>query len=273
MEVIIEGKVKTVFETDEEDKVLIRYEDKVSAFNGEHIEYPRDKGAICCMISAILFEELGRVGIKTHYIDSPTLNTMLCHKVNIVPVEVICRNRAAGSIIEHTKGLREGQSFDPPIIEFFLKDDYKGDPLLTPDRVRLMGIDPKPFIVRTIEINWELQRIFKDIGMDLIDFKLEFGRDERGGLYLADEISPDSMRLWKIGSDERYDKDLFRKDEGDIVPAYREILDRLQPLKDNLSYQPVVRDRQSERARVEKISGYTEARHEASDELSITIGD
>jgi len=260
MKELIQGKVKTVFETDEEDKVLIRYEDKVSAFNGEHIEYPRDKGAICCMISAILFEELGRVGIKTHYIDSPTLNTMLCHKVNIVPVEVTCRNRAAGSIIEHTKGLREGQLFDPPIIEFFLKDDYKGDPLLTLDRVRLMGIDPKPFIVRTIEINWELQRIFKDIGMDLIDFKLEFGRDERGGLYLADEISPDSMRLWKIGSDERYDKDLFRKDEGDIVPAYREILDRLQPLKDNLSYQPVVRDRQSERARVEKIPGYIDAR-------------
>ena len=225
---LVEGKVKTVFETDEKDKVLIKYEDRVTAFNGEHIEYPRDKGATCCMISAFLFEKLEKVGIKTHYIELPTFNTMLCHKVNIVPVEVICRNRAAGSIIENTEGLREGQLFDPPIIEFFLKNDYKGDPLLTLDRVRLMGIDPEPFILRTTSINWELQKIFNEIGMDLIDFKLEFGYDERGGLYLADEISPDSMRLWKTGTKERFDKDLFRKDEGDIVEAYKYILDKLQ---------------------------------------------
>ena len=225
---LVEGKVKTVFETDEKDKVLIKYEDRVTAFNGEHIEYPRDKGATCCMISALLFERLEKVGIKTHYIEMPTFNTMLCHKVNIVPVEVICRNRAAGSIIENTEGLREGQLFDPPIIEFFLKNDYKGDPLLTLDRVRLMGIDPEPFILRTTEINWELQKIFEKIGMDLIDFKLEFGYDERGGLYLADEISPDSMRLWKTGTKERFDKYLFRKDEGDIVEAYKYILDKLQ---------------------------------------------
>ena len=225
---LLEGKVKTVFETDEEDKVLIKYEDKVSAFNGEHMEYPRDKGATCCMISALLFERLEAVGIKTHYLSVPTLNTMLCRKVKIVPVEVICRNRAAGSIIEHTEGLEEGQLFDPPIIEFFLKDDYKGDPLLTLDRLRLMGIDPEPFILRTTSINWELQKIFDKIGMDLIDFKLEFGYDDRGGLNLADEISPDSMRLWKKGTKERFDKDLFRKDEGDIVEAYKYILQKLQ---------------------------------------------
>ena len=225
---LLEGKVKTVFETEEEDKVLIRYDDKVSAFNGEHMEYPRDKGATCCMISALLFEMLEAVGIKTHYLSVPTLNTMLCRKVKIVPVEVICRNRAAGSIIEHTEGLEEGQLFDPPIIEFFLKDDYKGDPLLTLDRLRLMGIDPEPFILRTTSINWELQKIFDKIGMDLIDFKLEFGYDDRGGLNLADEISPDSMRLWKKGTKERFDKDLFRKDEGDIVEAYKYILQKLQ---------------------------------------------
>ena len=228
MKELVGGKVKTVFETDEEEKVLIRYEDKVSAFNGEHMEYPRDKGATCCMISALLFERLERVGIKTHYLSVPTLNTMLCRKVKIVPVEVICRNRAAGSIIEHTEGLEEGQLFDPPIIEFFLKDDYKGDPLLTLDRLRLMGIDPEPFILRTTSINWELQKIFDKIGMDLIDFKLEFGYDDSGGLNLADEISPDSMRLWKKGTKERFDKDLFRKDEGDIVEAYKYILQKLQ---------------------------------------------
>ena len=228
MKELLEGKVKTVFETDEEDKVLIRYEDRVTAFNGEHIEYPRDKGATCCMISAFLFERLERVGIKTHYIDVPTLNTMLCRKVKIVPVEIICRNRAAGSIIEHTEGLYEGQSFDPPIIEFFLKDDYKGDPLLTLDRVRLMNIDPIPFVIKTREVNEQLQKIFGEIGMDLIDFKLEFGYDCDGNFILADEISPDSMRLWKKGTKERFDKDLFRKNEGDIVEAYKYILQKLR---------------------------------------------
>ena len=228
MKELLEGKVKTVFETDEEDKVLIRYEDKVSAFNGEHMEYPRDKGATCCMISAFLFERLERVGIKTHYIDVPTLNTMLCRKVKIVPVEIICRNRAAGSIIEHTEGLYEGQLFDPPIIEFFLKDDYKGDPLLTLDRVRLMNIDPIPFVIKTREVNEQLQKIFGEIGMDLIDFKLEFGYDCDGNFILADEISPDSMRLWKKGTKERFDKDLFRKNEGDIVEAYKYILQKLR---------------------------------------------
>jgi phosphoribosylaminoimidazole-succinocarboxamide synthase len=228
MKELLEGKVKTVFETDEEDKVLIRYEDKVSAFNGEHMEYPRDKGATCCMISALLFERLERVGIKTHYIDVPTLNTMLCRKVKIVPVEIICRNRAAGSIIEHTEGLYEGQSFDPPIIEFFLKDDYKGDPLLTLDRVRLMNIDPIPFVIKTREVNEQLQKIFGEIGMDLIDFKLEFGYDCDGNFILADEISPDSMRLWKKGSKERFDKDFFRNDEGDIVEGYKYILQQLK---------------------------------------------
>ncbi len=228
MKELVGGKVKTVFETDDWDKVLIRYEDKVSAFNGEHMEYPRDKGATCCMISAFLFERLERVGIKTHYIDVPTLNTMLCRKVKIVPVEIICRNRAAGSIIEHTEGLYEGQSFDPPIIEFFLKDDYKGDPLLTLDRVRLMNIDPIPFVIKTREVNEQLQKIFGEIGMDLIDFKLEFGYDCDGNFILADEISPDSMRLWKKGTKERFDKDLFRKNEGDIVEAYKYILQKLR---------------------------------------------
>jgi len=228
MKELLEGKVKTVFETDEEDKVLIRYDDKVSAFNGEHMEYPRDKGSTCCMISTLLFEKLGRAGIKTHYINAPTLNTMLCHKVKIVPVEIICRNFGAGSIIENTEGLWEGQPFDPSIIEFFLKDDYKGDPLLTLDRVRLMNIDPIPFVMKTREINGHLQKIFGEIGMDLIDFKLEFGYDSDGNFLLADELSPDSMRLWKKGTKERFDKDLFRKEEGDIVAAYKYILQQLK---------------------------------------------
>ena len=156
-------------------------------------------------------------------------NKMICRKVDIVPLEVICRNRAAGSIVRETT-LQEGYSLPHPIVEFFLKDDSKHDPLLTRDRVRLMGHDPEPFIEMTLRINDILRSLFYILGIDLVDFKIEFGYTAHGELLLADEISPDSMRLWKIGGEERFDKDLFRKDEGDIVPAYREILDRLQPL-------------------------------------------
>jgi phosphoribosylaminoimidazole-succinocarboxamide synthase len=182
------------------------------------------------LISALLFEKLEARGIRTHFLELPSFNTMVCKKLNIVPVEVICRNFAAGSIVKNTQGLSEGMLIQPPIIEFFLKDDNKNDPLLTPDRVRLMGYDPDPLLEKASDINGFLQSLFTLIGMDLIDFKLEFGYDVHGDLYLADELSPDNMRLWKKGTQERFDKDLFRKDEGDIVEAYRYILSQLRGL-------------------------------------------
>ena len=228
MKEILAGKVKTVFETGDASKVLIEFHDKVTAWNGKHVEYPKDKGATCCLISALLFEKMEKNGIRTHYIDCPSLNTMLCKKLTIIPVEVICRNIAAGSIVKNTDGLREGQILQPPIVEFFLKNDSKGDPLLTGDRVRLMGVNPEPMKEVALRINGELQVLFNLIGMDLVDFKLEFGHDARGDLLLGDELSPDSMRLWKKGTQERFDKDLFRKDEGDIVEAYKYILQQLR---------------------------------------------
>jgi phosphoribosylaminoimidazole-succinocarboxamide synthase len=152
---------------------------------------------------------------------------MLCKKLTIYPVEVICRNIAAGSIVKNTT-IHEGTVLQPPIIEFFLKDDAKGDPLLTEDRVRLMGVNPDPLKEQALLVNGQLQVLFTLLGIDLVDFKLEFGYDVHGDLYLADELSPDSMRLWKKGTKERFDKDLFRKDEGDIVEAYKYILQKLR---------------------------------------------
>ncbi len=225
---IVTGKVKTVFDTDDAQRVLIRYEDKVTAWNGKHVEYPKDKGATCCLISALLFEKMEKAGIRTHYIDCPSLNTMLCKKLTIYPIEVICRNIAAGSIVKNTDGLTEGIRINPPIVEYFLKDDAKDDPLLTEDRVRLMGIDPTPMKEKALEINFQLQSLFTFMGIDIVDFKLEFGYDAHGDLFLADELSPDNMRLWKKNTKERYDKDLFRKDEGDIVEAYKYILQQLR---------------------------------------------
>ena len=227
MEELLQGKVKTVYETEDAEKVLIEFHDKVTAGNGELVEYPPEKGATCCLISALLFELLEKRGIRTHYLELPSLNKMICRKLTIVPLEVICRNIAAGSIVKTTT-LTEGTLIQPPIVEFFLKDDSKNDPLLTPDRVRLMGHDPEPLIERTKEINHELQSLFTLMGIDLVDFKLEYGYDVHGDLFLADELSPDNMRLWKRGTKERFDKDLFRKDEGDIVEAYKYILQHLR---------------------------------------------
>ena len=228
MNELLKGKVKTVYDCDgDAGKVLIEFHDKVTAWNGKAVEYPEEKGKVCCLISALLFEKLSNHGIRSHYIDCPSLNTMLCKKLTIIPVEVIVRNIAAGSIVKTTT-LTEGTLIQPPIVEFFLKDDSKNDPLLTADRVRLMGVDTSPLIQQALEINGMLQQLFLLCGIDLVDFKLEFGHDAYGDLYLADELSPDNMRLWKKDTHERFDKDLFRKDEGDIVEAYKYILQKLR---------------------------------------------
>ena len=166
-------------------------------------------------------------GIKTHYIDVPYLDTLLCKKLTIVPVEVIVRNIAAGSIVSQTT-LQEGTLINPPVVEYFLKDDAKDDPLLTHDRVRLMGIDPEPMKKVALEVNTHLKMLFAQMDIDLVDFKLEFGYDSEQNLLLADELSPDGMRLWKDGKS--FDKDLFRKEEGDIVEQYKYILQELKKL-------------------------------------------
>ena len=228
MNELLQGKVKTVYDVDgEAQKVLIKFHDKVTAGNGRLVEFPEDKGKTCCLISALLFELMEKNGIRTHYLGTEGLDSLLCRKLTIIPVEVICRNIAAGSIVKTTT-INEGTLIQPPIIEYFLKDDSKNDPLLTEDRVRLMGINPEPLAVITRDVNYQLQTLFTLCGIDLVDFKLEFGYDAHGDLFLADELSPDNMRLWKKDTKERFDKDLFRKDEGDIVVAYKNILQQLR---------------------------------------------
>ena len=224
---IIKGKVKTVFTTDDPDKVLIQYEDRVTAGNGKKELWVENKGRICCEISSIIFEKLEKVGIKTHYLSMIPERLMSCKKVRIVPLEVIVRNISAGSICRQTT-IPEGKLFMSPLVEFHLKDDSKDDPLLTYDRMKYMGYDAEEFIGKALQINRQLIKIFFDIGFDLVDFKIEFGDDSEGNLILADEISPDSCRLWKIGTNESFDKDLFRDEKGDIISAYKHILDELR---------------------------------------------
>ena len=220
------GKVKTVFTTDEPDKVLIQYEDKVTAGNGRHVDFPEGKGEVCCKISEFLFKKLEEAGIQTHYIDTYPVAIMSCKKVDIIPIEVVVRNVAAGSIVRQTT-IEEGKVFDGPLVEFYLKDDEKDDPLLTVDRINLMGYgnDIRPLSFHARAVNAVLKGIFEEIGLTLVDFKLEFGYDSDKNLLLADELSPDGMRLWKEGKS--FDKDLFRKGQGDIVEAYNHILSEL----------------------------------------------
>ena len=227
-EIFTKGKVKTLFKLDEPDKILIQYEDRVTAGNGKKELWVDGKGAVCCEISRILFEKISEVGIPNHYISMPTHRAMAVKEVEIIPIEVVVRNIATGSIVRQTT-IEEGTEFDWPLVEYFLKDDAKDDPLLTTDRIIKMGYnmeDVGEMEIMAREINSTLQNIFEDIGLTLVDFKLEFGYDSNKNLLLADELSPDGMRLWKDGKS--FDKDLFRKEEGDMIGAYKYILQQLK---------------------------------------------
>ena len=224
----VQGKVKTIFETSKPDEVLIQYEDKVTAGNGRKVDFPEGKGEVCCEISSLLFQKMEKYNIRTHYVSMPTYRAMCCKKVDIIPIEVVVRNVAAGSIVRQTT-LEEGHIINWPLVEWYLKDDEKDDPLLTEDRIRLMGDYPLRDLEQIArEVNQILKETFREIGLTLVDFKLEFGYDSEQNLLLADELSPDGMRLWKEGTKESFDKDLFRKGNGDIVTAYKNILTNLQ---------------------------------------------
>ena len=226
MNELLVGKVKTVFPLDEPDKVLIQYEDKVTAGNGRRVDFPEGKGAVCCEISEFLFIELEKYGIRTHYINRYPVAVMSCKKVEIIPIEVVVRNVAAGSIVRQTT-LEEGRIINWPLVEYYLKDEEKDDPLLTEDRIRLMGDYPLSDLEQQArEVNAVLLKTFREMGLTLVDFKLEFGYDSGQNLLLADELSPDGMRLWKDG--QSFDKDLFREEKGDIIAAYKYILQQLK---------------------------------------------
>ena len=226
-----QGKVKTVFNTSEPDKVIIQYEDKVTAGNGKKVEFIEDKGVVCCEISSFLFQKMEKYQIPTHYLNMSTYRAMTCKKVDIIPIEVVVRNVAAGSIVRQTT-IKEGTEFGWPLVEYYLKDDKKDDPLLTTARINLMGYGDNLAKLEQLarEVNVVLNETFRDIGLTLVDFKLEFGYDSGQNLLLADELSPDGMRLWKDGKS--FDKDLFRKGEGDIVDAYKHILTQLRKLSE-----------------------------------------
>ena len=229
LDLIYEGKAKKVYNTDNEDYVIIYYKDDATAFNGEKKGTIEDKGIMNNKISAMIFDMLEKKGIETHFEKLINDREQLCKKVKIIPLEVIVRNTAAGSISRRL-GILEGTKLKTPVLEFSYKDDGLGDPMVNDYHILGMGIATKEeieFLSGTaLKVNEILIEYFKNIGIDLIDFKLEFGKF-KGKIVLADEISPDTCRFWDIKTGDKLDKDRFRRDLGNVEDAYKEIMLRV----------------------------------------------
>ncbi|NET11337.1 MAG: phosphoribosylaminoimidazolesuccinocarboxamide synthase [Symploca sp. SIO2B6] len=233
-EKLYEGKAKILYATDDPDVLASVFKDDATAFNAQKKGTIRGKGEINCSISTHLFQLLESKGIPTHWIDTPSPTMMRVKSVTIVPLEVVVRNIAAGSLCRQT-GLAVGTKLDPPLVEFYYKNDDLGDPLLTGDRIRVLNLATPEQVSQlqtmALHINTILSDFFNQCGITLVDFKLEFGWDKTETLILADEISPDTCRLWdQSESDPKrrvMDKDRFRHDLGDVEGAYQKVLERV----------------------------------------------
>jgi phosphoribosylaminoimidazole-succinocarboxamide synthase len=228
---LYEGKAKKVFAVaGQDDLVIIHYKDDATAFNGEKKGRIEDKGVLNNQIAAALFELLEKSGVPTHFVKRLGDRDMLCKKVKIVPLEVIIRNVAAGSMAKRL-GLAEGSPLKTTVFELSYKDDRLGDPLINDYHAVAIGASSfeEIALIRglSFKVNEVLSAFFLRRGVRLIDFKLEFGRTPSGGLVLADEISPDTCRFWDAATNEKLDKDRFRRDLGNVKEAYVEILNRL----------------------------------------------
>ncbi len=226
---IYEGKAKILYETNDPDLLIQYFKDDATAFNAAKKGTVDEKGIINNQISEKLFEFLESEGIPTHFEKRLSDREMLIKKVEIIQAEVVVRNKAAGSICRNF-GFEEGKKLDNPILEFCYKRDDLNDPLFTEDHMLALNIATKEEIVTirkyTHKVNEMMGRFFAGLNLELVDFKLEFGR-YKGKIILADEISPDTCRLWEIGTGKKLDKDRFRHDLGNIKEAYQEVLSRV----------------------------------------------
>ena len=229
-EQLYEGKAKKVFATDDENLVIVDYKDDATAFNGLKKGTIAGKGVVNNKMSNYLMQLLEKHGVPTHFVMELSDRETLVKKVTIVPLEVIIRNKAAGSICKRL-GLEEGMEFTQPSLEFSYKDDDLGDPLINSYHAISCGFATKEDIDTITEmafkVNDVLVEYFKTIGVELIDFKLEFGKTADGQIVLADEISPDTCRFWDIKTHEKLDKDRFRRDLGKVEDAYAEMMKRV----------------------------------------------
>jgi len=233
-ELIYEGKAKKVFSHDDEDKVIIEFKDDATAFNALKKAKFKGKGKLNCLISARIFELLLKNNIPTHFLEIKDENTMIASKIKVIPLEIVLRNIAYGSLCKETT-IKPGTVLANPLIDIYLKDDELNDPLITKERIELMKIlspqDLDLIIDLTLKVNVILKNFFKKIKLQLVDFKLEFGYDFKKNIILGDEISPDNCRLWDLNQKNdtivSLDKDRFRNDLGGLIEAYSEIYRRI----------------------------------------------
>ncbi len=230
-EPLYEGKAKKLSTTSEPGVLWVEYLDQATALDGRKKDQVEGKGALNNQITALIFERLSKAGVPSHFIKQLSPTEQLVQEVEIIPLEVVVRNLAAGSISKRL-GIPEGTPLKQPLVEFFLKDDDLGDPLLTDDHVRMLELASDTEIAelkeKALVVNQALQSLFGDLGIDLVDFKIEFGRDKDGAILLADEVSPDTARLWDQETGEHLDKDVYRRDLGDLRDVYQVVLERLQ---------------------------------------------
>lgn len=231
---LYEGKAKKIFTTDEDDAVIIYYKDDATADNAHKHTTVHQKGIINNAITARLFEKLEECGIKTHFIKTISEREQLCTKVDIIPLEVIVRNIIAGSMSRRL-GIPEGTEISNTILEISYKNDALGDPLINDHHAVAMNVasydDISYLYTQSAKINTLLQGVFADENIILVDFKVEYGRTRSGEIVLADEITPDTCRLWDAHTKQKLDKDRFREDLGGVEEAYLEILSRLTKTK------------------------------------------
>jgi phosphoribosylaminoimidazole-succinocarboxamide synthase len=227
---LYEGKAKRVYATSDPELLWIEYKDSATAFDGKKKAEIEGKGRLNNLISSIIFTRLRERGIHPHFAQQLSETEQLVTKVEIIPLETVVRNYAAGSISKRL-GLPEGERLRRPLVEFYYKSDALGDPLLTEDHIEILDLASREEVellkTKALQVNAALTELFAELGIKLIDFKLEFGRDSQGNILLADEISPDTCRLWDLETNERLDKDVFRRDLGSLTEAYTAILARL----------------------------------------------
>ena len=234
MSLLYEGKAKRVFSTETVHQLRVEYKDEVTAGNGAKKDKMQGKGRLNNRITSIIFEYLNKHGLESHFIKQLSETEQLVKEVKIIPLEVVVRNIATGSITKRL-GFEKGHVFDEPLVEFFYKNDDLNDPLITDDHVKLLHIANDEGIKALKDmaknINKVLIQLMNEMDLRLVDFKVEFGKTENGDILLADEISPDTCRIWDKYSDTNFDKDVYRNDTGSLIDTYQTFLDKLEELK------------------------------------------
>lgn len=231
-DLVYEGKAKKVYQAEgRPGELVLSYKNDATAFNGKKKASFEGKGELNNSISTLIFQKLHKSGIETHFIEKLNDTEQLVVQTEIIPLEVVVRNIASGSIAKRL-GIEEKTIFEKPIIEFYYKDDALGDPLINDEHALYVTTITEAEISevkqKALQINHQLLVLFQSIGITLVDFKLEFGRKACGDIVLADEISPDTCRLWDRATGEKLDKDVFRQGNGDLIEVYNEILQRLE---------------------------------------------